>query len=75
MPGTIWRTPDFKQARFNLAAALAGLERWPEAVEHYDALFAIDPRFASVADYRAIALMKIGRDQDAAVAYRALVDQ
>ena len=37
--------PDFADAHFNLATALAQLRRWPEAAAHYEAVLKLRPDY------------------------------
>jgi len=58
------------RARFVLAMALAGCERWTEAASHLEALVAAHPEAAELRNQLANCYNRVGRAADAVAAYR-----
>lgn len=68
---TEWpRAPDPPRARFVLAMALAGCERWTEAASHLEALVAAHPDALEARNQLANCYNRIGRVDDAVREYR-----
>ena len=67
-------TPDFKQARYELASAFERLRRWPDALAQYEALMELDPEFADVRVKRGEALVATGQREEGARSLQSRVD-
>ncbi len=69
---TAWtETPDPLRARFLVAAALAGAERWSEAVPHFEAVVRERPDVAEAHNQLANCYNRLGRAREAMREYRA----
>jgi protein O-GlcNAc transferase len=62
------------QAHANLGSAFFVLQRWEEALAHYDKAQELNPGFVGVHHNRGTALQSLGRHAEAAVSFKRLLD-
>ena len=72
---TLWQDvlaaqPENPVAHYNLAVALANMDKVPEAIVEYQAALRIQPNFADAHNYLGNALLKLNKPQDAFEEYQ-----